>query len=204
MPSLSEAYTDRRDRGTRDPRRIALGAAVSLSGAVALVAALLVVTTPLGDLLGATDPIAAKHLGGVLAGVGGPAVLLGVVAVLPSKRRQQVGVVAGSLVALAGVSLFSVAYPERWFHAADPLVFETAVVYFLGAFAALWYVFVAVANFRRRNDPHGTVTLEIEKGGETRRVEVTPAELQEYRSKLADGGDANENVVTEIERRDER
>jgi hypothetical protein len=204
MPSLSEAYTDRRDRGTRDPRRIALGAAVSLSGAVALVAALLVVTTPLGDLLGASDPIAAKHLGGVLAGLGGPAVLLGVVAVLPSKRRQQVGVVAGSIVAIAGVSLFSVAYPQRWFHAADPLVFETAMVYFLGAFVALWYVFVAVVNFRRRNDPHGTVTLEIEKGGETRRVEVTPAELEAYRSKLADGGSENEEIVTEIERRHER
>ncbi|MFB6083365.1 MAG: hypothetical protein ABEJ94_03875 [Halorientalis sp.] len=204
MPSLSEAYGDRRDRGTRDPRRIALGAAVSLSGALALVVALLVVTTPLGALLGATDPIAAKHLGGVLAGLGGPAVLLGVVAVLPSERRQQLGVVAGSLVAVAGVYLFSVAYPDRWFHAADPLVFETAVVYFLGAFVALWYVFVAVANFRRRNDPHGTVTLEIETGGETRRMEVTPAELQEYRSKLADGGETDENVVTEIERRHER
>ena len=203
MPSLSEAYTDRRDRGTRDPRRIALGAAVSLSGVAALVAALLVVTTQLGDLLGATDSIAAKHLGGVLAGLGGPAVLLWVVAVLPSKRRQQIGVVAGSLVAVAGVSLFSVAYPQRWFPATDPLVFETAIVYFVGAFVALWYVFVAVANFRRRNDPHGTVTLEIERGGETRRVEVTPAELQAYRSKLADGGE-NEDVVTEIERRHER
>ncbi|RXK46415.1 DUF7139 domain-containing protein [Halorientalis pallida] len=221
MPSLSEAYTDRRDRGKRDPRRIALGAAVSLSGAVALVAALLVVTTPLGDLLGATDAIAAKHMGGVLAGLGGPAVLLGVVAVLPSKRRQQVGVVAGSLVAVAGVYLFSLAYPQRWFHAADPLVFETAVVYFVGAFVALWYVFVAVANFRRRNDPHGTVTLEIETGGETRRMEVTPAELQAYRSKLADGGPENvvigtssdhrsdggetdDDIVTEIEHRHDR
>jgi hypothetical protein len=202
MPSLSEAYTDRRNRGTRDPRRIALGAAVSLSGAVALVVALLVVTTPLGDLLGATDSVAAKHIGGVLAGLGGPAVLLGVVAVLPSKRRQQIGVVAGSLVAVAGVTLFSVAYPERWVDAADPLVFETAVVYFVGGFAALWYVFVAVVNVRRRNDPHGTVTLEIETGGETRRVEVTPGELRAYRSELADRG--SEDVVTEIERRDER
>lgn len=222
MPSLSEAYDRRGDRTGRDPRRIALGGAVSLAGVLALVTALLVVTTPLGALVGARDPIAAKHLGGVLAGLGAPAVLLGVVAVLPSKRRQQAGVVVGATVAVAGVALFSHAYPERWVYASDPLVFETAVVYAAGGFVALWFVFVALANFRRRNDPHGTVTLAIEREGETRRVEVTREELREYESLLGDGhesealvnspetrrvsGDGGEEdgVVTEIERRRDR
>jgi hypothetical protein len=203
MPSLSEAYDSRRDRHGRDPRRVALGGAVSLAGAVALVAALLVVTTPLGPLLGARDPIAAKHLGGVLAGLGGPAVLLGVVVVLPSKRRQQVGVVAGAAVAVAGVALFAYAYPDRWVQSADPLVFETAVVYFLGGFVALWFLFVAVANVRRRNDPHGTVTLELEQGGETHRMEVSPQELERYQSLLSDGGN-EEQVLTEIKDRRSR
>ncbi|MFB6163689.1 MAG: hypothetical protein ABEJ31_00865 [Haloarculaceae archaeon] len=200
MPSLSEAYSDRRDRGGPDPRRRYLGAAVSLVGALALVAALLVATTPLGDLVGASDPIAAKHLGGVLAGLGGPAVLLGVVVVLPSARRQQLGVVVGAAIATAGVALFSYAYPARWIQSAHPLVFETAAVYFLGGFVALWFVFVALANFRRRNDPHGTVTLEIEQAGETRRVQVSPAELERYRAMASDGG-ADDDVITEIDDR---
>lgn len=203
MPSLSETYDGRRSRGGRDPRRVVLGAAVSLAGALALAAALLVVTTPLGALAGADDPVAAKHLGGVLAGLGAPAVLLGVVAVLPSARRQQAGVVAGGVIAVAGVWLFDRAYPERWFHAADPLVFETAIVYFLGGFVALWFLFAAMANARRRNDPHGTVTLAVERGGETTRMEVTPEELREYRAALSDGGD-DDRVVTEIDDRRDR
>ena len=201
MPSLSEAYTDRRaGRGERDPRRIALGAAVSLLGALALLCSLLVATTPLSGVLGAETPYEVKHLAGVLAGVGGPVVLLGVVAVLPSKRRQQAGVVLGAAVAFAGVWLFSYAYPSRWVLSADPLVFETAVVYFLGGAIALWFVFVAIANFKRRNDPHGTVTLEIRREGETRRVEVTPNELQQYRQAVGDGG-TDAGIVEEIESR---
>ncbi len=200
MPSLSEAYSDRRDDSAgRDPRRIVLGAAVSLVGACGLITAVLVVTTPLSTVFGATDSIAAKHLAGILAGLGGPAILLGVVAVLPSRRRQQLGVVAGAGIAVVGVWLFSYAYPAHWTQSADPLVFETAIVYFLGGFVALWFVFVALANFRRRNNPHGTVTLEIEKGGETRRVEVTPSELAEYKSMMSDGG--NDDVITEIDDR---
>lgn len=197
MPSLSEAYSANPNRDGRDPRRILLGAAVSLAGAGALVAALLVVTTPLGDAVGAADPIAAKYLGGVLAGLGGPAILLGVVAVLPSERRQQVGVVVGAVVAVAGVWLFSIAYPDRWVQSADSLVFETAIVYFVGGFVALWFVFVAVANVKRRNNPHGRVTLEIETGGETRRVEVTQDELREYQSVVSDGG-SDDSPITEI------
>jgi hypothetical protein len=203
MPSLSEAYTDRRDgRGERDPRRIALGAAVSLLGALALLCSLLVATTPLAGVFGATTPYEVKHLAGVLAGVGGPVVLLGVVAVLPSERRQQIGVVVGATVAFAGVWLFSYAYPSRWVKAADPLVFETALVYFVGGAVALWYVFVAIANVKRRNDPHGTIKLEIRKEGETRRVEVTPDELQQYRRAVGDGG-TDSRIVQEIESRAE-
>jgi multisubunit Na+/H+ antiporter MnhG subunit len=201
MPSLSEAYTDRRDgRGGRDPRRVALGAAISLLGALALLSSLLVATTPLAGLVGAETAYEVKHLAGVLAGVGAPVVLLGVVAVLPSKRRQQIGVIVGALVAFAGVWLFSYAYPYRWISAPNPLAFETAVVYFAGGAMALWFVFVAIANFRRRNDPHGTINLEIRREGETRHVEVTPSELKQYRRAVGDGG-TDDRIVQEIESR---
>ncbi|MFB6179907.1 MAG: hypothetical protein ABEI77_09320, partial [Halorientalis sp.] len=64
-------------------------------------------------------------------------------------------------------------------------------------FVALWFVFVALANFRRRNNPHGRVTLEIEKEGETRRVEVSRSE---YRAMVSDGGSADD-ILTEIDDR---
>jgi hypothetical protein len=198
MPSLSEAYTDKRaSHDGRDPRRVALGAGVSLLGAVAMIAGLLLVTTPLAAVLGLTEPTAAKHLAGILAGLGGPAVLIGIVAVLPSARRQVVGVAAGVCIAFAGVALFSYAYPAHWTLASDPLVFETAIVYFLGGFVACFFVFIALANVKRRNDPHGTVTLAVEKDGETEHFEVTPAQLQEYKSMMSDGGN-DEDVITEI------
>jgi len=200
MPSLSEAYSDRHDRDGPDPRRVVFGAAVSLAGVGALLAALLVVTTPLSRLVGAGDPLAAKHLAGVLAGLGGPAILLGVVAVLPSKRRQQLGVIAGAGISAGGVWLFSYAYPTRWVLADDPLVFETAIVYFIGGFVALWFVFVALANFRRRNSPHGTVAMEIKTEGETRRVEVSQSEFQRYQSMVSDGG-RTEEFLSEIDER---
>jgi hypothetical protein len=201
MPSLSEAYSDRRNRRTgRDPRRVFLGAAVSVAGVLALVCAMLLPTTPLAGLLGVEGELAIERLAGVLAGVGAPTVLLGVVAVLPSRRRQQVGVVLGALVAYAGVGLFAYAYPGHWVQSAEPLVFETALVYFLGSCIALWHVFVAVANFKRRNDPRGTLTLEIKQEGETRRVEVTPDQLREYKAAVGDGG-TEEEIVTEIDDR---
>jgi hypothetical protein len=102
------------------------------AGAAGLVAAILVVTTPLSGLLGLSDHLAERRVAGALAGLGVPALMLGVIAVLPSSRREQVGGVLGTAVAVGGVGLFWRVYPERWVGAADPLVFETTVVYFLG------------------------------------------------------------------------
>jgi hypothetical protein len=53
-----------------------------------------------------------------------------------------------------------------------------ASVYFLGTLVTTWCLFVAVANFKTRNDPGGTVKLEITKDGETRIVEVSNDRLR--------------------------
>jgi hypothetical protein len=61
------------------------------------------------------------------------------------------------------------------------------MVYGLGGAVALWYVFTALATFRRRNTPQGTVEVEVVRDGGTRTVEVS---RDRYREMVSDGGDA--------------
>jgi hypothetical protein len=188
MTSLGEAYDRNRYEG-RDPRQVLGGSALLAAGGLALVAATLLVATAAG---GATAP---KLHAGVLAGLGIPALLLGVVVVLPASRRARLGVVSGALVDVAGVALFWEAYPARWAGAADSLAFETTMVYFVGGAIALWFLFSAIASFRRRNNPQGTVTMEVVRQGETQTVELT---RDRYRKVVSDGGDAS-RLIREIE-----
>lgn len=183
MPSLEEAY----DR-ERLPRRMIGGLAVGAAGALAVLGAVLSLA-----VLPATT--ATKAWAGALAGLGVPALLLAVVFVLPASRRERLGVVAGSALTVAGVWLFWTAYPARWTRTGQSMAFETAMVYGLGGAVALWFVFTAVATFRLRNDPHGTVELEVVRRGRTRTVEVS---RDRYRRIVSDGGDADD-LIRELE-----
>jgi cytochrome c biogenesis protein CcdA len=196
MTSLSEAY-DREGWEGRDPRRVSAGGALFVLGALSVVAAILALTTGLGDLLGATAETAARRLAGVLAGLGIPAMFVGVVAVLPASTRQQAGVLVGTLLSAAGVALFRYAYPTRWTGAADSLAFPTAMLYFVGGSVALWFVLSAVATFKLRNNPQGTVTLEVVREGETREIQVSRAEYRRYEQAIREDGDGA--VVDAIE-----
>lgn len=198
MTSLSEAY-DRGEWEGRDPRRVSAGGALFGLGALAVVAAILVLTTGLATLLGATTEIAAKRFAGALAGLGIPAMVLGVVAVLPASRRERLGVVAGTLLSVAGVGLFWHAYPTRWTGTTESLAFPTAMLYFVGGSVALWFVLSAVATFKLRNNPQGTVQLEVVRQGETREIQVSQAEYCRYRQAIREGGDGD--VRDELESR---
>jgi len=169
MPSLGEAY-DRRGSDL-DPRRPA-GATVFAAGTLALLAGIVLASTELYTSFG-WDLYEARHVAGVLGGLGVPAILLGVVVALPSSTRESLLATLGAAICVAGAGLFWVAYPDRWWGVAENhLTFEVTAVYAVGAVLALWYVLSAVATFRARNDPQGTVTLEVETGGETKVVEV--------------------------------
>ncbi|WP_424001482.1 DUF7139 domain-containing protein [Haloarcula salina] len=200
MENLGDAYTSRRWEG-RDPRRVVAGATLGVCGALAVVAAILLVTTPLSAFLGATAPHAAEKLGGTLGGLGIPAMLLSVVAVLPSSRREQVGVGSGAALCLVGIALFQVAYPYNWTVGGQTFAFETTMAYFLGSCVAFWFVFTAMASFRRRNDPHGTVKLEIAHKGETKTVQVSPEEYRRYTRAVRGDGGTTDQVVRELESR---
>lgn len=187
MPSLDDAYGGTRFDG-RDPRRVYGGMAVLVAGALALLAALVLVA--IGG-----DQVGAKRSAGILAGLGIPVLLCGVVAVLPASTRERLGVLLGAALTVVGVGLFAYAYPARWTRTADPLAFETAMVYGLGGAIALWFVFTAVATAHLRNNPHGTVTLEVVRQSGTRTVQVS---RDRYDALVSDGGDPSD-VIREIE-----
>jgi MFS family permease len=175
MPDLAAAY----ERRGGDDRQgaIVLGLTAFFAGVVALLVGLLVATTPLGAAWG-LDRYGARRVGGVLAGVAIPTIFAGIVTVLPASRRQRAKVGLGVCLALAGVVLFWLVYPERWIGwSENHLTFPVAALYAVGGFLGLWEVLQALATFRQRNDPHGTVTLEVERDGETRTIEVEPDEL---------------------------
>jgi hypothetical protein len=187
MPSLDEAY----NRGSvteRDSRRVAGGLVLGVTGALAVFAAIVLVAV-------AGDTTLAKAQSGVLAGLGVPAMFLAVVVVLPASRRARVGVVAGSTLSVAGTWLFWQAYPTQWTRTANSMAFETVMLYGIGGAVALWFVFSAVASFRRRNNPQGTVELEVVRQGQTKTVEVS---RDRYQRIISDGGDASD-VIREIE-----
>jgi len=185
MTSLDEAYG--RGGGSGGSRRVVGGLLVA-AGALAVLAAMVIVG--IGG-----DEQAAKASAGTAAGLGVPAMLLGVVVVLPASLRTRLGVVVGAALAVAGVALFGHAYPARWTQTADPLAFETTMVYGLGCAVALWFVFAAIASFRRRNSPQGTVELEVVRQGTTRTLEVS---RDRYRELVGDGGNP-EAVIREFE-----
>jgi hypothetical protein len=173
MTSLSEAYGGR-GRSEVDPRRLSLGVGAFVTGTLLLVAGILVaaeVVLPSGYTSGA-----ARRLGGVLGGIGVPLLLLGVMTVLPADRKTRAAAVVGAGVMCLGVALFAYAYPYHWVGGPRPeltdLTLPTAGLYFVGAATTMWSVFVGVANFKTRNDPGGTVTMQVTHKGETKIIEV--------------------------------
>lgn len=186
VPSLERAY-DRRWERFGDPSLVGAGLVlVGVGGLAVLVAMVLVGLRPESET--------AKEAAGIAAGLGVPAMLLGVVVVLPASRRNRLGVLAGVGLTVVGVALFWVAYPGRWTGTADPLAFETLAAYATGCVVGLWFVFSALASAQLRNVPAGTVELEVVREGETRVVEVS---RDRYQDLVGDGGDTEE-LLTEL------
>ena len=204
MTSLSEAYGGR-GRSGADPRRLYLGVGSFAAGALLLVAGILAaaeVAVPAGY-----SSAAARELGGILGGIGVPLVLIGVMAVLPADRNTYAAAVVGAAVMCLGVAVFTYAYPERWVGGPRPdlpnLTLHTAGVYFLGAATTLWSVFVGVANFKTRNDPGGTVSMEVTHKGETKVVEVPRDQLGSRGGVGLLGGTPDGDVETQTNRPDD-
>ena len=177
MASLTEVY---RGGGGAGLRRLYAGVVLFGIGAVLVTAGLVVASTDLGASLG-LDQFGARELAGVLGGLGLPAVLFGTMVALPrASRRLRATAAVGALVCLVGVGMFARWYPIDWVGGSGDTTMTLVVsaTYFVGAIVTSWCLFSAAANFKARNDPGGTVSLEITKGGETRVVEVSNDELR--------------------------
>lgn len=156
MTSLSEVYEG--DEGSL--RRLYLGTALFVVGSVMTVVAIVVGTTAVLESFG-VGIFAAREIAGVLAGLGVPAVFLGIFTVLPAGTRERIAAAVGAAIAAFGVLLFVSVYPDQWIGASqNPATLPVAAVYFVGAITVFWSLFTAVVNFKVRNDPGGTVTLQ--------------------------------------------
>jgi hypothetical protein len=175
MPSLSEVYEG--NKRAVSPRRLTFGLGVFAAGSLLVVVGIVVATT---DLVYGSDVAALtakRQLGAVLAGVGVPAVFLGIFAVLPSGRLTKAAAVVGAGIGVVGVALFTYAYPCRWSGSvcgagkAD-LTLATVGLYSLGVLLTFWCLFAGVANFKTRNDPGGTARVDVTRKRETKYVPV--------------------------------
>ncbi len=177
MTSLTEVYEGGNGAGLR---RLYAGLVLFGVGAVLLVVGIVIAATELYQLFG-LGTFEARELAGILGGIGLPALLIGTMTVLPrAERLVRVGAAVGAGVCLLGVALFRSAYPVDWVGGSGEtsMTLVVAAVYFAGAIVTSWCLFASVASFKARNDPGGTVTLEITKGGETRVVEVSNDNLR--------------------------
>jgi hypothetical protein len=177
MASLTEVY---RGGGGAGLRRLYAGVALFGIGAVLVTTGLVVASTGLGSWLG-LGQYQSRELAGVLGGLGFPAVLLGTMVALPrASRKLRAAAAVGAAICLVGVGLFSRSYPVDWVGGSGntSMTLVVSATYFAGAIVTSWCLFTAVANFKARNDPGGTISLEITKEGETRVVEVSNDELR--------------------------
>jgi hypothetical protein len=166
MTSLSEVYAG--GVGTvASRRRRLLGTTLFVAGAAMVVAAIPLATTGLRSELG-LGVYGARELAGVLAGLGVPAVFVGIFTVLPAGRPTRAAAAIGASVAVLGVAVFAVVYPHDWISNEPAVATATAVVYASGTLVTFWCLFLGAATFETRNEPGGTARIEITDEGTVR------------------------------------
>ncbi|SEH38917.1 hypothetical protein SAMN05192561_101436 [Halopenitus malekzadehii] len=200
MTSLSEVYGGR-GRSTTSLRRLYLGVGLFAVGILCIVAGILAAGTEIIPSMEAYTLADARWYGGIVGGVGLPLAMLGVMSVLPADRRTRAAALVGASIMALGVVMFSYAYPYHWVNSPRPalvdLTLPTAGIYFLGGATTFWCLFVGVANFKTRNDPGGSVTLEVTHKGETKVVEVDRRQLDEFGGVGLLGGTPDGSVETQ-------
>lgn len=167
MTNLSEVYGG--GRTVVNPQQRLVGMSVFAVGVLLVVGAIPIATTNLGSWLG-LDVYGARQTAGVLAGVGLPAVFVGIFVVLPASNATRAAAAIGASLAIFGVVLFSYAYPYQWISNSPRLALGTTALYAAGTLLTFWCLFASVATFKTRNDPGGTARIEITEEGNVRLI----------------------------------
>ena len=169
MTSLTDVYEGEAGRvATR--RQQLLGTGLFLAGAAGLVGAIALATTGLGGWLGLSG-YAPREVAGIVAGIGLPAVVLGIFTVLPAGPRTKLTAGVGAAVSLLGVALFQHIYPYSWVANTPLLALGVSTVYFAGVLTTFWCLFAALATFKTRNDPGGSAQMRVTEEGTIELVE---------------------------------
>ncbi len=171
MTSLSEVYEGGINT-VADPRQRRLGMALFGVGVLLVVGSISIATTSLAGYLG-LDVYAARELAGILAGLGIPAVFVGIFVVLPASDTARATAAIGASLATFGVVLFGYAYPDRWLAADPPVALATTAIYSLGTLITVWCLFISVATFDPRNAPGGSARVEVTKAGNIRVISTS-------------------------------
>lgn len=200
MTSLTDVYDG--GVGTAiDVRRRILGAGLFALGAGMVVTAIPVATTELGAELG-LGVYEARELAGILAGLGLPAVLVGIFAVLPAGPATRAAAAIGASVAVLGVALFAAAYPYSWISNHPTLAVATAAIYSVGTLVTFWCLFVGLAMFTRRNDPGGSARIVLTDEGKIRVVNKDSRGVPGFGSVGTFGSKPDTDVETQTNRSD--
>lgn len=171
MTSLTDVYSHRMG-AVASRTRVLAGVALFALGTGMTAAGVVLATTGVGAIFD-LGTYGARELAGVLAGIGLPATLLGVLAVLPTSPRTRASAILGASLCVFAVALYTQVYPLHWpgAPAAEPLLaLATLSVYFLGAITTAWCLFMAVATFRTRKSPGGTAEMYITEEGRIKLV----------------------------------
>ena len=159
MASIGEVY-GAHSRGMVEPGQRRAGFAMFLGGIAMGAVGLVVATTGIGDALG-LGTYDARLFAGIFGGIGTPLALLGILLLFPVNRRAWGAAAIGSGIALLGVTLFWYAYPVDWAGYGRDFTGIVSAVYLFGLVTISWALFTTVATFKRRNDPGGTVNLQV-------------------------------------------
>jgi hypothetical protein len=168
MTSLTDVY-DGGVGSVATRRRRVTGASLFVVGAAMVVGAIPLATTDLAADLG-LSVFEARKLAGVLAGLGVPAVFVGIFTVLPAGRATRGAAAIGASLAVLGVALFGYAYPYEWVASNPAMAVATTLLYSAGTLITFWCLFVGVATFKTRTDPGGSARLEVTDEGTVRIV----------------------------------
>ncbi|MCG1002267.1 MULTISPECIES: hypothetical protein [Halobacterium] len=208
MTSLGDTY-DRR-AGEASQRRVYLGTGLFAAGALLVVGGILAGATGL-LINNGFGQYESREIAVLLAGLGVPSVLVGIFTVLPANRLQRAAAAVGAGLSVLGVMLFRATYPYLYVPGSGGVpttgTLAFILVYAAGIITTMWCLFTAVATFKTRNDPGGTVALTVTKDGETHTVEVPADDVESAREKLASGsfgGVGGVGVFGGVEDPDER